>query len=91
VRAADIRRPVLLVHGTADEVAADDDVRALAAELTRRNAPHELLHLTPGRDGAGGRAGALPHGHQCREGRLTTSDGSIGGWANYARHARSSR
>ncbi len=45
VRAGDIRRPVLLIHGTADEIVADNDIRELAAELADRGAPHELLLL----------------------------------------------
>ncbi|MEH1017808.1 prolyl oligopeptidase family serine peptidase [Micromonospora sp. CPCC 206060] len=49
VRAADIRRPVLFVHGTADEVAAVDDVRLLAAELEHHAVRHELVLL----DGVG--------------------------------------
>ncbi|MEU7905261.1 prolyl oligopeptidase family serine peptidase [Actinoplanes sp. NPDC049118] len=49
VRAADIRQPVLMIHGSADDVATIDDVRELTAELAQRGAPHELLLL----DGVG--------------------------------------
>lgn len=49
VRAADIRRPVLMIHGTADDVATADDVRELARELHDRGLPHELMLL----DGVG--------------------------------------
>ncbi|MEU8186113.1 S9 family peptidase [Micromonospora carbonacea] len=45
VHADAIRRPVLLVHGTVDAVATVDDVRDLAAQLTRRGLPHKLLLL----------------------------------------------
>ncbi|MBO4209735.1 prolyl oligopeptidase family serine peptidase [Micromonospora echinofusca] len=55
VRAADIRQPVLLVHGSVDEVAAVDDVRRLAAELDRQAVRHELVLL----DGVGHRGAAL--------------------------------
>ncbi|WP_431923735.1 S9 family peptidase [Micromonospora wenchangensis] len=44
VRAAEIQRPVLLIHGTADEVAEADDVQKLAEELTSLGiAPKVLL------------------------------------------------
>lgn len=44
VRAADIERPVLFIHGTADEVAVVEDVRELAEELTSLGrAPKVLL------------------------------------------------
>ncbi len=49
VRADRIRRPVLLVHGADDDVAAADDVRRLAADLERLGHPGKLLLL----DGAG--------------------------------------
>ena len=45
VRSVDIRAPVLLVHGTDDDVAAADDVRELAAGLAHRHASHRLLLL----------------------------------------------
>jgi dienelactone hydrolase len=45
VRAAAIRRPVLLVHGTDDEVAAASDVLRLVDELRQRDVPHEVLLL----------------------------------------------
>ncbi len=45
VAAAAIRTPVLLVHGTADDVAPPGDVVALADALRDRDAPHELLLL----------------------------------------------
>jgi dipeptidyl aminopeptidase/acylaminoacyl peptidase len=49
VHAADIDRPVLLIHGVDDEVAAAEGAQELAAELARRDVPHELLLL----DGVG--------------------------------------
>jgi dipeptidyl aminopeptidase/acylaminoacyl peptidase len=45
VRASAVRRPVLFLHGTADEVAAVEDVRKLAAELAALGTAHELLLL----------------------------------------------
>ncbi|TCB95511.1 S9 family peptidase [Micromonospora zingiberis] len=45
VRAAAVRRPVLFIHGTADDVAVVDDVQALADQMTARGAPHQLLLL----------------------------------------------
>ncbi len=46
VRAAALRRPVLFIHGTADDVAVVDDVQALADQMTARGAPHQLLLLS---------------------------------------------
>ncbi|WP_326564694.1 prolyl oligopeptidase family serine peptidase [Micromonospora peucetia] len=43
VRAAAVQRPVLLIHGTADEVAVVEDVRELADELTSLGMPEVLL------------------------------------------------
>ncbi|MCT2276995.1 prolyl oligopeptidase family serine peptidase [Micromonospora chalcea] len=45
VRAAAVQRPVLLIHGTADEVAVVDDVRELADELTSLGMAPEVLLL----------------------------------------------
>ncbi|MBO4205596.1 prolyl oligopeptidase family serine peptidase [Micromonospora echinofusca] len=45
VRSAIIQRPVLLIHGTTDNVAVVEDVRKLADELTAHGTPHELLLL----------------------------------------------
>lgn len=45
VRAAAIQRPVLLIHGTADEVAIAEDVRELADELTSADRAAGLLLL----------------------------------------------
>lgn len=45
VRAVTVRRPVLFIHGTADEVAVVEDVRQLADELAALDARHELLLL----------------------------------------------
>ncbi|MFB9235032.1 S9 family peptidase [Plantactinospora siamensis] len=45
VRAAQIQRPVLLVHGTADEVAMVEDVRELAEELTSLGTVPKVLLL----------------------------------------------
>ncbi|MEU3455335.1 prolyl oligopeptidase family serine peptidase [Micromonospora sp. NPDC006766] len=45
VRASGVQRPVLFIHGTADDVAVVEDVRELADQLTARNAPHRLLLL----------------------------------------------
>ncbi|WP_433315644.1 S9 family peptidase [Micromonospora sp. CA-269861] len=45
VRAADVQRPVLLIHGTADEVAVVEDVCELAEELTSRGMAPEVLLL----------------------------------------------
>jgi dipeptidyl aminopeptidase/acylaminoacyl peptidase len=47
VRAAAAQRPVLLIHGTADEVAVVEDVRELADELTSLGMAPEVL-LLPG-------------------------------------------
>ncbi|AYF30446.1 S9 family peptidase [Micromonospora tulbaghiae] len=47
VRADAVRRPVLFVHGTDDDVAVAEDVRELTAQLASRGARHELL-LLPG-------------------------------------------
>ncbi|MGK5675641.1 prolyl oligopeptidase family serine peptidase [Micromonospora sp. URMC 106] len=47
VRAAAVQRPVLLIHGTADEVAVVEDVRELADELTSLGMAPEVL-LLPG-------------------------------------------
>ncbi|UFN96791.1 prolyl oligopeptidase family serine peptidase [Micromonospora aurantiaca] len=43
VRAAAVQRPVLLIHGTADEVAVVEDVRELADELTSLGMAPEVL------------------------------------------------
>ncbi|MEU1964842.1 prolyl oligopeptidase family serine peptidase [Micromonospora sediminicola] len=45
VRAAAVQRPVLLIHGTADEVAVVEDVRDLAEELTSLGMAPEVLLL----------------------------------------------
>lgn len=45
VRAATVRRPVLFIHGTADEVAVVEDVRELADDLAALGVRHELLLL----------------------------------------------
>ncbi|MFJ8582363.1 S9 family peptidase [Micromonospora sp. NPDC093277] len=45
VRAAAIQRPVLFIHGTADEVAVAEDVRELAEELQALSMTHDLLLL----------------------------------------------
>ncbi|WP_243709461.1 prolyl oligopeptidase family serine peptidase [Micromonospora sp. 15K316] len=45
VRAAAVRRSVLLIHGTADEVAMVEDVHDLAEELTSLGAAPEVLLL----------------------------------------------
>ncbi|MFI7511211.1 S9 family peptidase [Micromonospora aurantiaca] len=45
VRAAHVQRPVLLIHGTADEVAMVEDVRELARELTSLGMAPEVLLL----------------------------------------------
>ncbi|MEV4210058.1 prolyl oligopeptidase family serine peptidase [Micromonospora sp. NPDC049662] len=45
VDAAAVQRPVLFIHGTADEVAVAEDVRELADQLEARVVPHELLLL----------------------------------------------
>jgi dipeptidyl aminopeptidase/acylaminoacyl peptidase len=47
VHAAAVRRPVLFIHGTADDVAVVEDVRDLADGLAARGAPHKVL-LLPG-------------------------------------------
>ncbi|MFD0404118.1 prolyl oligopeptidase family serine peptidase [Kitasatospora sp. NPDC127116] len=48
VRAEAIRVPVLLVHGTSDDIATVADARRLAAELQARGADHETLFLEGG-------------------------------------------
>ncbi|WP_431884097.1 prolyl oligopeptidase family serine peptidase [Micromonospora gifhornensis] len=45
VRADNVQRPVLFIHGTADEVAVVDDVWTLAEELGTFGVRHELLLL----------------------------------------------
>ncbi|TDC58606.1 S9 family peptidase [Micromonospora sp. KC207] len=45
VDAATVQRPVLLVHGTADDVAVVGDVRQLADQLATRGMPHDMLLL----------------------------------------------
>ncbi|MBM0255743.1 S9 family peptidase [Micromonospora sp. 4G55] len=45
VRAATVQRPVLLIHGTADEVAVVEDVRELAHELSSLGMAPEVLFL----------------------------------------------
>ncbi|MET8358866.1 prolyl oligopeptidase family serine peptidase [Micromonospora sp. NPDC005171] len=45
VRAAAVQRPVLLIHGTADEVAVVEDVRHLAKELTSLGMASKMLLL----------------------------------------------
>lgn len=45
VDAATVQRPVLLVHGTADDVAVVEDVRELAEQLTAHGVPHDVLLL----------------------------------------------
>ncbi|WP_348774210.1 prolyl oligopeptidase family serine peptidase [Micromonospora sp. WMMD1155] len=45
VRAADVQRPVLLIHGTADEVAVIENVRDLAEDLTSLGMAPEVLLL----------------------------------------------
>ncbi|MFI6782616.1 S9 family peptidase [Micromonospora sp. NPDC050276] len=45
VNAATVQRPVLLVHGTADDVAVVEDVRELADQLTAHGVPHDMLLL----------------------------------------------
>ena len=45
VRAAAVQRPVLLIHGIADEVAVVEDVRELADELTSLGMAPEVLLL----------------------------------------------
>ncbi|MFG1766916.1 prolyl oligopeptidase family serine peptidase [Micromonospora parva] len=45
VRAAAVQRPLLLIHGTADEVAVVEDVRELAEELTSLGTAPEVLFL----------------------------------------------
>ncbi|TDC84709.1 S9 family peptidase [Micromonospora sp. KC606] len=45
IRAAAVQRPVLLIHGTADEVAVVDDVRELAHELGSLGMSSEVLLL----------------------------------------------
>lgn len=45
VRAEAVRVPVLLIHGTADEIAAVDDTRRLSNDLTALGRPHEALFL----------------------------------------------
>ncbi len=46
VRAAEIERPVLFIHGTADEVAVVEDVRELTEELTSHGAAPKVLLLS---------------------------------------------
>ncbi|MEY9948398.1 prolyl oligopeptidase family serine peptidase [Kitasatospora sp. GAS1066B] len=45
VRAEAVRVPVLLIHGTDDEIAAADDARRLSNDLTALGRPHEALFL----------------------------------------------
>ena len=45
VRASAVQRPVLFIHGTADDVAIVEDVHVLADQLAARDAPHRLLLL----------------------------------------------
>ncbi|MFF0229775.1 S9 family peptidase [Micromonospora sp. NPDC005254] len=45
VDAANVQRPVLLLHGTADDVAVVEDVRELAEQLTAHGVPHDMLLL----------------------------------------------
>ncbi|MFY1577410.1 prolyl oligopeptidase family serine peptidase [Verrucosispora sp. WMMD703] len=45
VRAATLQRPVLFIHGMADEVAVVEEVRELADELVALGVGHELLLL----------------------------------------------
>ncbi|WP_431884234.1 S9 family peptidase [Micromonospora gifhornensis] len=45
VRASNVQRPVLFIHGTADDVAVVEDVRVLADQLAARDVPHRLLLL----------------------------------------------
>ncbi|MDG4807709.1 prolyl oligopeptidase family serine peptidase [Micromonospora sp. WMMD1120] len=45
VDAATVQRPVLLIHGTADDVAVAEDVRELADQLTAHSVPHDMLLL----------------------------------------------
>ncbi|MEU6022644.1 prolyl oligopeptidase family serine peptidase [Micromonospora sp. NPDC047134] len=45
VRASAVQRPVLFIHGTADDVAVVEDVRALADQLAARDVSHRLLLL----------------------------------------------
>ncbi|PWU57242.1 S9 family peptidase [Micromonospora sp. S4605] len=45
VHAATVQRPVLFIHGTADEVAVVEDVQELADELVALGVGHELLLL----------------------------------------------
>ncbi|MFE9207139.1 S9 family peptidase [Micromonospora sp. NPDC007230] len=46
VCAATVQRPVLFIHGTADEVAVAEDVRELADQLQALDTTHELLLLS---------------------------------------------
>lgn len=48
VRAADICRPVLLIHGSDDPVAPADEIEMLAEGLRRRAVLHDLLILDAG-------------------------------------------
>ncbi|MFY1614693.1 S9 family peptidase [Micromonospora sp. WMMD736] len=66
VRAEDIRRPVLMIHGTADDVATADDVRELADELQGRGVPHELMLL----DGVGHYVATSAHAARALEAEL---------------------
>ncbi|WP_344638269.1 S9 family peptidase [Kitasatospora cystarginea] len=45
IRAEAVRRPVLLIHGTADEIAAADDAQRLAEGLEALGRPYETLFL----------------------------------------------
>ncbi|MFD5087343.1 prolyl oligopeptidase family serine peptidase [Kitasatospora sp. NPDC058406] len=45
VRAEAVRIPVLLIHGTADEIAAVDDTRRLVKDLATLGRPHRALLL----------------------------------------------
>ncbi|MET8530036.1 prolyl oligopeptidase family serine peptidase [Micromonospora sp. NPDC005172] len=66
VHAADIRRPILMIHGTADDVATVDDVRELAGELRDRGLPHELMLL----DGVGHYVATSTHAARALEAEL---------------------
>ncbi|WP_233513773.1 S9 family peptidase [Micromonospora craterilacus] len=45
VQATAVQRPVLFIHGTADDVAVVEDVQVLADQLAARDVPHQLLLL----------------------------------------------
>lgn len=47
-RAAEIRAPVLLVHGTADIQVVDEHSKAMAKALARASREHELLIIKEG-------------------------------------------